>query len=191
MALCLRCVAIWLIAAAFTSNADGSESDLVQRFRKEYPGASQRLEEFYGKTCMDLEFVRKRDDGDERHELRYRSNDGCYRIDFTSRDQERASWVASREYAFLAQSQGGAYRLASMSSKDRSAKTLRTKFRFPFVIYSILEVKISDLVKLSGFRIITAEEKTFKEGKLLSIGWEWSMNDDKGKPQTRVGWVII
>lgn len=185
------------IAFSQAISAQGAEqSDLLSRFWGEYPVATRRLEEFYGRICLDQIEIPRNGAEQLHREIRYRSDGHSRRLDIHAiKTGQDSSWIADANRTFGLAKKQGVYNIVRTTGgldSFEDAGKFRMKVPLPFACYSIFEMRIIDFLKESNCKITNISKISKGESDFVKVEWEAPSKRISNKSQTtRAGWFTF
>lgn len=188
------CFAILII---FASSTHGDEL-LSRRFKKEYPTASQKLQELY--SHLRMSGTEKREDDVKNWAFRGNENSLCSIMKM--KDGRSSVIVANAKQSFTLEksSESRNYTVTSLgTASEQDLKELSQtilKRAFPVAVsYTIMTEPIVEFISDKSFKLINSSENERPDGKSIKIEWE---NSPPNGPKRRgsfefsdVSWALL
>ncbi len=196
----VRWFAVWNLALVLFSHSCmpvAIADDLVNRFEIEHVAAWKRIEDAYSKIELteEIEQPSRIRDGKKPITHSYMANGTRSRMDTDTPEIGMRVSVATESICFrlerpVAQSE---FLVKDINHHDfrEIREGMMQRGCLPFAPYSVMDLRLIDLVALPKFERSGYEVVTVDGEQLLRMKWRDQYTDDKGKPQIRVGWFLF
>lgn len=180
------------------ANVEARGSDLAQRFRADYPAASQKLRQYY--SSLRATWRQTGGDGDRR--IEFAANGGLLRSVVEQLSETRdakagESWasVANPELSFVLHRKAGKsdYYVVRMSDAEsattyaKAAETVRLNAPPPTTPYCFIDRPIDEWLKETDVAIVAMTQPVQGKPNLIRVEWQALPREDL----TRKGWFLF